>query len=75
MPNEVTVVGTADNVDMSGPSDPEPYEVDTDERRIVKCYCCTCEAETTLFLEVGETTRWEHDGQHASHVVDYWRVE
>ena len=72
--NDVRVVGAADNVDMSGPSDPEPYEVDIDERRIVKCYCCTCETQKTLHLEVGETDPWEHDEQNASHVVDYWRV-
>lgn len=72
---ESRVVGAAENVDMSGPSEPEPYEVDVDERRVVSAYCCTCEAETTLYLEVGDDSPWEHDEQHASHVVDYWRVE
>jgi len=72
--NDVRVVGAAENVDMSGPSEAEPYEVDVDERRIVSAYCCTCETETTLYLEVGETRPWEHDEEHASHVVDYWRV-
>ena len=67
------VVGAADNVDMSGPSDPEPYELDVDERRVVSAYCCTCEATTTMLLEVGDSDPWEHDEKHASHVVDYWR--
>jgi len=67
------VVGAADNVDMRGPSDPEPYECDTDERRIISANCCTCEAETTLYLEVGDSEPWEHDVAHPSHMVDYWR--
>lgn len=65
------VVGAAKNVDMSGPSEPKPYEVD--ERRVVSAYCCTCEATTTMLLEVGDDSAWEHDEKHASHVVDYWR--
>lgn len=67
------VVGGADNVDMTGPSEPEPYETDVDERRVVSAYCCTCEATTTMLLEVGEDSAWEHDLENASHVVDYWR--
>ncbi|TKX35130.1 hypothetical protein EXE51_15760 [Halorubrum sp. CGM5_25_10-8B] len=67
------VVGAAENVDMRGPSKPEPYEVDVDERRVVSAYCCTCEATTTMLLEVGDDSPWEHDEKHASHVVDYWR--
>jgi len=51
----------------------EPYECDTDERRIISAYCCTCEAETTLYLEVGDSEPWEHDAAHPSHVIDYWR--
>ena len=73
--NDVRVVGAADNVDMSGPSDPEPYETDVDERRIVGCYCSTCETGKTLYLEPGDDSAWEHDASNASHVVDYWRVE
>ena len=71
--SEISVVGAADNVDMSGPSELEPYELDTDERRVVSAYCCTCEATTTMLLEVGDDSPWEHDAEHASHVVEYWR--
>lgn len=67
------VVGAADNVDMRGESEREPYEVDVDERRVVSAYCVTCEATTTMLLEVGDDAPWEHDETHASHVVDYWR--
>ena len=67
------VVGAAENVDMRGPSEPEPYEVDVDERRVVSAFCCTCEATTTMLLEVGDDSAWEHDEKHASHQVDYWR--
>ena len=67
------VVGAADNVDMRGASEPEPYEVDVDERRVVSAYCCTCEETATLLMEVGDDSPWEHDEMHASHVVDYWR--
>ena len=67
------VVGAADNVDMRGPSEPKPYEVDVGERRVVSAYCCTCEETATLLLEVGDDSAWEHDEMHASHVVDYWR--
>ena len=73
MASSERVVGAADNVDMSGPSDPEPYEQDLDERRVVSAYCCTCEATTTMLLEVGDDSPWEHDAEHASHVVEYWR--
>lgn len=73
MASRERVVGEADNVDMSGPSEPEPYELDIDERRVVSAYCCTCEATATLLLEVGDDSRWEHDAQHASHVVEYCR--
>ncbi|OYR88659.1 hypothetical protein DJ71_04870 [Halorubrum sp. E3] len=73
MASSERVVGSADNVDMSGPSETEPYERDTDERRVVSCYCCTCEETATLLLEVGESAPWEHDEKHASHVVEYWR--
>ena len=67
------VVGAADNVDMRGPSEPKPYEVDIDERRVVSAYCCTCEETATLLMEVGDDSPWEHDEIHASHVVEYWR--
>ena len=67
------VVGAAENVDVRGPSEPEPYEVDVDERRVVSAYCCTCEATTTMLLEVGDDSAWEHDEKHPSHTIDYWR--
>ncbi|OYR64181.1 hypothetical protein [Halorubrum ezzemoulense] len=67
------VVGAAENVDMRGPSEPEPYEADIDERRVVSAYCCTCEKTATMLLEVGDDSPWEHDEKHASHQVDYWR--
>jgi len=65
-------VGAAENASL-GDRGAEPYECDTDERRIISAYCCTCEAETTLYLEVGDSEPWEHDVAHPSHVVDYWR--
>ena len=73
MARSESVVGAAENVDMRGQSEPEPYEVDVDERRVVSAYCCTCEATTTMLLEVGDSDPWEHDEKNASHVVDYWR--
>jgi hypothetical protein len=73
MASSERVVGAAANVDMSGPSHPEPYEQDLDERRVVSAYCCTCEATTTMLLEVGDSDPWEHDAEHASHLVEYWR--
>jgi hypothetical protein len=47
------------------------FDRDVDERRVIVCYCCTCEASATLLVEPGRTRRWEHDEQHQSHVVDY----
>jgi len=73
MTDAARVVGAADNVDYRGPSVSHLYECDTDERRIISAYCCTCEAEATLYLEVGDDSAWEHDISHPSHVVDYWR--
>jgi len=73
MASSERVVGAADNVDMRGPSEPEVYEQDLDERRVVSAYCCTCEETATLLLEVGDDSAWEHDTEHASHVVEYWR--
>ena len=73
MASSERVVGAADNVDMSGPSETKPYETDLDERRVVSAYCCTCEATTTMLLEVGDESPWEHDASNASHVVEYWR--
>lgn len=67
------VVGAAENVDMRGASEPEPYEVDIDERRVLYCTCLTCDETATLLLEVGEDSPWEHDETHASHQVEYWR--
>ena len=66
------VVGAAENVSL-GDRGAEPYECDTDERRIISAFCCTCELEATLYLEVGDSEPWEHDVAHPSHVVDYWR--
>ncbi|EMA64654.1 hypothetical protein [Halorubrum lipolyticum] len=73
MASRERVVGAAENVDKRGPSDLDPYEVDTDERRVVSAYCCTCEETATLLLEVGDDSPWEHDKKHASHTVEYWR--
>jgi len=73
MASSERVVGAADNVDMRGQSELEAYETDTDERRVVSAYCCTCEETATLLLEVGDSDPWEHDEKHASHVVEYWR--
>ena len=42
------MVGAADNVDMSGPSERRAYKIDVDERRVVSAYCCTCEVTTTM---------------------------
>ena len=67
------VVGAAENVDMRGPSDPEAYETDLDERRVLYCTCLTCKETATLLLEVGEDSPWEHDEKNASHQVEYWR--
>jgi hypothetical protein len=70
------VVGAAENVDAGAAArEPTPFDRDVDERRVVGCYCCTCEASTTLLVETGRTRRWEHDVQHPSHVVDYWRED
>ena len=62
-----------EDVENSGDDSPEPYAVDVDERRVIECYCCTCEEEATMLLEVGDDSAWEHDEKHPSHVVDYWR--
>ena len=67
------VVGAAENVDKRGPSEPEPYEVDVDERRVLYCTCITCKETETLLLEVGDDSPWDHDAMNASHEVEYWR--
>ena len=67
------VVGAAENVDMCGPADTEPYEEDLDERRVIYAYCCTCKETETLLLEVGDDSPWDHDAMNASHTVEYWR--
>ncbi|ELZ41882.1 hypothetical protein [Halorubrum tebenquichense] len=64
-----------EDVEKSPDDSPEPYEVDVDEWRIVSAECCACEEETTLYLEPGDDSAWEHDEQHPSHLVHYWRVE
>jgi len=73
MASSERVVGAAENVDKRGPSEPEPYEVDVDERRVLYCTCITCKETETLLLEVGDDSPWDHDAMNASHVVDYWR--
>ena len=69
------VVGAAENVDLREAEDVTPFDRDVDERRVIACYCCTCEDSATLLVEPGRTRRWEHDEQHPSHVIDYWRED
>jgi len=69
------VVGSAENVDLREAEDVTPFDRDVDERRVIGCYCCTCEASTTLLVEPGRTRRWVHDVANPSHVVDYWRED
>lgn len=72
---EETVRGAAPNVD-TGEIDPTtPFDRDTDERRIIGCYCCTCEATETLLVEAGRTRPWEHAEENPTHVIDYWRED
>jgi len=73
MASSERVVGAAENVDKRGPSEPETYETDLDERRVIYAYCCTYEEAETLLLEVGDDSPWTHDVQNASHEVEYWR--
>jgi len=54
-------------------SEPEPYETNTDKRRVISAFCATCEETTTLLMEVGDDSPWEHDEKNASHQVEYWR--
>ena len=58
MASSERVVGAAENVDKRGPSEPEPYEVDVDERRVLYCTCITCKETETLLLEVGDDSPW-----------------
>jgi hypothetical protein len=69
------VVGAAPNVDLRDADSTTPFDRDTDERRVISCYCCTCEATETLLVEAGRTRRWEHDRSNPSHVVEYWRED
>ncbi|WP_311171782.1 hypothetical protein [Halobellus ordinarius] len=70
---EETAVGAAPNVDLRGPTDPTPFDRDTDARRIIDCECLTCDAAETIYAEAGRTRRWEHDIGNPSHVVEYRR--
>lgn len=72
---EETVRGAAPNVDLREASDVTPFDRDRDERRIIECTCLTCEAATTIYAEPGRTRRWTHEEQHASHVIEYWRID
>ena len=70
------VVGAAENVDAGAATrEPTPFDRDTDARRVISCYCCTCEASETLLVEAGRTRRWEHDRSNPSHVAEYWRED
>ena len=69
------VAGAAPNVDLREASDETPFDRDTDARRVIACYCCTCEASETPLAEPGRTRRWEHDRSNPSHVVEYWRED
>jgi hypothetical protein len=69
------VVGAAENVDLREAADVSSFDRDVDERRVIACYCCTCEESATLLVEPGRTRRLEHGEQHPSHVVDYWRED
>ncbi|QHS17224.1 hypothetical protein GWK26_08755 [haloarchaeon 3A1-DGR] len=76
MASKTRVVGAAENVDAgAAAAEPEPYHRDIDERRVIACYCCTCEASKTMLLEVGDSDPWEHDELNATHEVEYWRVD
>lgn len=72
---EETVRGAAPNVDYRDRDVETPFDRDTDERRIVCCYCCTCEATETLLVEAGRTRPWEHERRNPTHVIDYWRED
>ena len=69
------VVGAAENVDLREASLTTPFDRDTDARRVIACYCCTCEESETLLIEAGRTRRWEHAISNPSHVVEYWRED
>jgi len=69
------VVGAAENVDLREADDETPFDRDTDSRRVIACYCCTCEASETLLVEAGRTRRWEHERSNPSHVIEYWRED
>lgn len=72
---EETVWGAAPNADLRERSQETPFDCDTDKRRIIVCYCCTCEATETLLVQAGRTRPWEHERQHPTHVIDYWRED
>lgn len=72
---EITAIGTADNVDLSERDPITPLEKNVDERRVVSCYCCTCEESETILAEVGRNRKWEHDANNPTHVVEYHRED
>jgi len=71
--SQETVRGAAPNVDLRQRDPTTPFDRDTDERRIINCYCCSCEATATILAEPGRTRKWEHAASHPTHVIDYWR--
>lgn len=54
---EETARGTASNVDYRDRDPTTPFDCDTDERRIIACYCCTCEATATILVKPGRTRK------------------
>ena len=68
-----TIREAAPNVDSREIDPTTPFDCDTDERRVIGCYCCTCEATATILAEPGRTREWEHAARHLTHVIDYWR--
>jgi hypothetical protein len=72
---EETVVGAAPNVDCREIDPTTPFDRDTDERRIIRCECLTCDAATTIYAEPGRTREWEHARSNRSHAVEYRRLD
>jgi hypothetical protein len=72
---EETVRGAAPNVDTREIDAETPFDRDTDDRRVIGCYCCSCERTATILAEPGRTREWEHAGRHPTHVIDYWRED
>ncbi|MFA9517980.1 hypothetical protein ACERIT_12310 [Halopenitus sp. H-Gu1] len=76
MASNQRVVGASENVDAGAAArERQPYEMNVDERRVIVCYCCTCEESKTMLMEVGDSSPWEHDAKNPAHVVEYWRED